>query len=270
MTNKKIYIFGGAGSIGSELVRQLADKNEIIVFDIDETRMFDLVEELRLEGKNVRGFVIDVRDTSSFFGKPDIIINAAARKHVTPMEDTPMEAVSVNIRGTHNLLVFAARTGAKLINISTDKVVNADSIMGATKKVAELMVKNASQISVRFGNVLGSRGSVLPIWQKQIDEGKPLTVTDGKMTRYMMTIEEACGLIIEAAETGKPKSIYILDMGQPVNVLELAKDILKKSGKDLDIKMIGSRSGEKLTEKLMTAEELKVAVKKGKFYIINL
>lgn len=269
MENKKIYIYGGAGSIGSELVRQLADNNEVTVFDIDETRMFDLVEELKLEGKSVWGYVVDVRNKDELIGNPDIIINAAARKHVTPMEATPMEAVSVNIEGTYNLIKFADDCEADLINISTDKVVNADSVMGATKKVAELMVKNARHTSVRFGNVLGSRGSVIPIWQKQMDDGKSLTVTDSKMTRYMMTIEQACSLIIEAIEHPHYGEILILDMGEPINILELAKSIVEKSGKDGEIRFIGSRPGEKLTEKLMTAEEEKVAEKKGKFYIIN-
>ena len=157
MEGKDILVLGGAGSIGSEIVRQLAPKNNIFVIDIDETRMFDLVEELRLEGFNVKGRVGDIRDEdllrdrSASWCIPDVIFHCAARKHVSPMEDTPMEAVSVNIIGTENVIRLAkswAKT--KLINISTDKVVNADCVMGATKKVAEIMVKNAGYISVRF------------------------------------------------------------------------------------------------------------------------
>ena len=176
LQGKKIFILGGAGSIGSELVRQLAQNNKIIVLDIDETRMFDLVEELRLEGKDVNGYVIDVCDKESLErvfcegSYPDIVINAAARKHVTPMEDTPMEAVHVNIGGTYNAICLCKKYKSKLIHISTDKVVASDCIMGATKKVAEIMVRNAGYTSVRFGNVLGSRGSFLPIVQKRIEE----------------------------------------------------------------------------------------------------
>ena len=268
MENDLIYIFGGAGSIGSELVRQLAEKNRIVIFDIDETRMFDLVEELRLEGKDVSGYVMDVRDKHAIdefiFGKayPSVVINAAARKHVTPMEDTPMEAVSVNIEGTYNLIEICRKYEVKLINISTDKVVNSDNIMGATKKVAEIMVRNAGFTSVRFGNVMGSRGSVLSIWQKQKDAGKPLTVTDERMERYMMTIEEACSLIIKVIpEEGG--HIYILDMGDPVRILDLAKKIVGEN-----IRMIGIRPGEKLTEQLMTEEERSRAKKIGNIWIL--
>ena len=141
--------------------------------------------------------------------------------------------------------------------------------MGATKGVAEIAVKNAGHISVRFGNVLGSRGSVIPIWEKQLVAGKPLTVTDPSMERYFMTVEEACELVIRAARTGEPGDIMVMDMGKQINVLQLAKDILKKSGKDLGIKMIGSRPGEKLSEKLMSADEERLAIKKDKFYIIK-
>lgn len=272
MENKLVYIFGGAGSIGSELTRQLSEKNRVRIFDIDETRMFDLVEELRLEGREVKGYVLDVRnieELKSYVEKneyPNLVINCAARKHVTPMEQTPMEAVSVNIEGTYNLIGFCSKFGAKLINISTDKVVNADCVMGATKKVAELMVKNAGFTSVRFGNVMGSRGSVIPIWQKQMNEGKPLTITDEHMERYMMTIEQACSLVIEVAQMEDVKGkVVILDMGEPVRILDLAKKIL---GKEDGYRIIGIRPGEKLSERLMSEDEEKRAEKRGKFYII--
>jgi len=274
MEDKRIIITGGAGSIGSELVRQLADKNVIMVLDINETAMFDLVEELKLEGKQIFGHVVDVRDEdamdivfSNF--EPDIVFNAAARKHVTPMENTPMEAVSVNITGVWNLInackLHYVRT---LVNISTDKV-NGKTIMGQTKGVAETMIKNAGYTSVRFGNVMGSRGSVLTIWDKQIKDGKPLTVTDPNMTRYMMTIEEACTLIIKAATTTENQGkIFILDMGEPHNILQLAKDILKKAGKEENIRMIGVRPGEQLTEEVMSEEEKKTALRSDNFWIL--
>lgn len=274
MENRYIWVLGGAGSIGSEIVRQLASKNHILVIDIDETRLFDLVEELRLDGFDVKGKTADIRDKNIFeMGKneyyPELIFQCAARKHVSPMEETPMEAVSVNIEGTFNAIEFAKKCGAKLVNISTDKVVNAECIMGATKKVAELMVKNAGYTSVRFGNVMGSRGSVIPIWQKQIDEGRPLTITDSRMMRYMMSIPEAVSLVIEVAQMedvdGK---VVILDMGQPVNILSLAEEVLNKAQSTVGTKIIGSRPGEMFTEMLMTEEEEKRAVKHDKFWII--
>lgn len=281
-----ILITGAAGSIGAELTRQLAPNNSILALDIDETRLFDLVEELRQEGHDIKGRVVDIRDGVELrqddFTKvgnvglvgggyaPDLIFHVAARKHVTPMEDTPLEAVSVNIQGTSNVIQFAKKYGARLVNISTDKVVNAECVMGATKKVAEIMVRNAGFISVRFGNVLGSRGSVIPIWQRQMDQGKPLTITDERMERYMMSIEEACALVIKASEIGEPGQILILDMGTPVNILRAAKDILGKVGKsDYPIKTIGIRPGEVLSEELMTASEQIRAKKVDDFWIIS-
>ena len=279
MEGKIIYCFGGAGSIGSELVRQLAPKNTVIVIDNNETALFDIVEELTQKGFNVKGHLGDVRNEQMInevarkFGYPTVIFNCAALKHVTPSAWNPLEYVTTNIVGTLNILRYAELIGGfykgtKVINISTDKVVNANSIMGATKKVAEIAVKNAGHVSVRFGNVIGSRGSVLPIWQRQLDNGEPLTVTDKKMTRFMMTIPQACTLLIKAAEVGEPGQILIMDMGEPVNVLKLAKDILKKADKDNGIKMIGVRPGETLFERLMTDEEEARAEKVGEFYVI--
>lgn len=273
MQGKTILVTGGAGSIGSEIVRQLVVGNKIVVIDIDETRMFDLVEELKNEGNDITGFVVDVRDKEALHFNNirhlDYIFHCAARKHVTPMEDMPMEAVMVNIRGTYNVMKLAQKTGAKMINISTDKAATSDCVMGATKKVAELMVKNAGFVSVRFGNVMGSRGSVIPIWQKQMDEGKPLTITDTKMTRFMMTIPEAVSLVIQASQMedviGKT---VILDMGKPVNILELAKEVLNKSDKNLGVKMIGVRPGERLHEVLMSPDEEVRAEKRDKFFVI--
>ena len=275
MENKRIFCTGGAGSIGGELVRQLAPHNTVVILDNNETALFDLVEELNQKGFIVYGHVGDVRDKTVFekmktkFGFPEIIFHCASLKHLTTSAWNPEEYVTTNILGTLNVLDFIGEKPIKLVNISTDKTVNASSIMGATKKVAEIAVKNAGHISVRFGNVLGSRGSVVSIWQRQIEHGESLTVTDEKMTRYMMTIPEAVKLVIQAAEIGEPGQIFILDMGKPVNVLNLALEILSKSGKDVGIKMIGMRPGEILSEKLMTEEEEARAIKRGdNFWIL--
>lgn len=274
MENKRILITGGGGSIGSELTRQLSVKNEIYVLDINETAMFDLVEELKLKGLKVEGRIGDIRDwqtVEEVFNdfKPDIVFHASALKHVTPNEQHPEEAVKTNILGTMAVVNCAKRNNVeKFINISTDKVVNAHCVMGITKKIAENYVKEKGYISVRFGNVLGSRGSVIPIWQGQLDRNESLTITDKKMMRYFMTIPQACELVIKAAEIGQPGNVLIMDMGEPKNVYDLALEILNKSGKDLGIKEIGLRPGETLTESLMTDEELKRAVKINNFWII--
>ena len=270
MENKRILITGFSGSIGSELFRQLAEKNEIFGIDLDETRMFDLIEEYQLKGCKVRGIVGDVADSVMLEDvyrtfRPEIVFHAAARKHVKPMEETPMEAIRTNVIGTYNLLKYKVD---KFINISTDKAANPNCVMGATKRLTELLVRQAGYVSVRFGNVLGSRGSVIPFWQGQIDRGEPLTVTDSKMERYFMSIPEAVNLVIEAAEIGESGQIIILDMGQKVNILELAQKILKESGRDTGIKMIGARPGESITECLMSESEQKIAKKVNNFWII--
>lgn len=275
LNGQRILVTGGAGSIGSELVRQLSVNNLVYILDTNETAFFDLFEELKQQKRDIQGRVGDVCHYQTVAGvfkdfAPDYVFHAAARKHVTPMEWTPIEAVNVNIMGTHNLLHLVKNTPIKLVYISTDKVVNAESIMGATKKVGELMVRRAGHVVVRFGNVLGSRGSVIPIWQKQLEENRPLTVTDERMERYFMSIEEACGLVIHAAEVGKPSEVIILDMGERVNVLKAAKEILNRVGEpDHPIEMIGARPGESLTEELMTEEEKKRAIKSGRFYILS-
>jgi len=274
--NKRILVVGGGGSIGSELVRQLCIKNKIFILDNNETATFDLAEELTIKGYWVNYRVGDIRnkgtvaDVFSDF-KPQMVFHAAAYKHVTPMEVYPEEAVETNIIGTLNVLKESKRWECleKFVFISTDKAIHSNSVMGATKKVGEIMVKNGGGIVVRFGNVLGSRGSVIPLWQAQIDRGEPLTVTDLDMERYFMTIPEAVELVIEAAEQGKGGEIFIMDMGKPIKIIDLAKRIIKETQYSKGIKMIGIRPGETLTEKLMTSEEEKVAIKKGKFWIIN-
>lgn len=273
MENKFILVTG-AGSIGSELIRQLCVKNKVFILDHDETAFFDLYEELKQKGFDVCGKIGDIRDENVFDdikdknGYPDMIFHCAALKHVTPSEWNTIEYVKTNILGTANILDFAVREGIPLINISTDKVVNAENIMGLTKKIAEKMVKRERRNSVRFGNVMGSRGSVLPIWQAQIDKNESLTITDSRMERYMMTIPQAVELVIEASKMPQDGRIVILDMGQPIKIKELAEAILKASGKDLGIKEIGIRPGETLTERLMTEDEEKRATKEGKFWVI--
>lgn len=277
-------VTGGAGSIGSELVRQLCVHNKVFIIDQNETGTFDLREELKQDGYEVYSRTGDVRDKevvhdvfSDF--KPQYVFHAAALKHVTPCEEYPMEAIQTNIIGTYNVMAEAKTWECleKFVFISTDKVVHGNSIMGATKRVGEIMIRNQGKgfVAVRFGNVMGSRGSVLPLWQNQMNRGKPLTVTDPRMTRYMMTIPEACELVIEASQQGKGGECFILDMGKQVNILDLANEILNKRPLGIDptmknpIKIIGMRPGETLDEKLMSEEEEKVVTKKGKFYVLS-
>ena len=272
--NKRILIAGFSGSIGEELTRQLCKNNKVFGIDLDETRSFDLVQDLQDFWVKYRVGDIRNKDTvgdvfSDF--KPQIVINAAAYKHVSPMEHYPREAVETNILGNLNLLEESIKWECleKYIFISTDKVVNASSIMGATKKVSEIIVKNQGGIVVRFGNVLGSRGSVIPIWQRQADKGEPLIITDSRMERFFMTIEEACGLVVEAIKIGQGGEIIILDMKQPINIKNLAEAIIERSGRDLGLKEIGIRPGEQLKEELMTTEERQRAIKQGKFWVIK-
>lgn len=282
--NKRILVTGGAGSIGSELVRQLAVKNKVFILDTNETGAFDLTEELKQKGHWVHCRIGDVRnketvqDVFSDF-KPEVVFHAAAYKHVTPMEWYPEEAVSVNVQGTLNVVREAKKWESleKFVYVSTDKAVNAKSVMGASKLLGETIVKNQDHrfVVVRFGNVMGSRGSVVPIWQGQMDRGESVTVTDPKAERYMMTIPEAVKLIVEAAEKGTDGETYILDMGKRINVLEFAREIVgrsqyvpKNSG-NLAIRIIGLRPGESLVEELMTDEEKKRAHKDGNFWIIK-
>ncbi len=273
--NKRILVTGGAGSIGSELVRQLAPKNKIYILDINETGFFDLYEEQRLAGYEVKGRIGDIRSRNTIEDvfenfKPEIVFAAAALKHVTPAEHDPDEAILTNEIGTINLTKASHKYGVeKFIFISSDKAVNFNTVYGCTKRMGELIVKNAGYISVRFANVLGSRGSLIPIWQKQIDEGKQITVTDEKMERYFMSIEQAVNLVIEASEIGQAGDTIILDMGKPIKIIDLAHKIIAESGQDISIRMIGARPGESLTEKLMTIEEESKAIKKGDFYVIR-
>lgn len=272
---QRVLVTGCAGSIGEELVRQLCLSYEVYGIDVNETGFFDLYDELRLKGTPIRGRVGDIRDRQTVRDvfeqfQPDLVYHAAAYKHVTPMEHVPREAAETNVIGLCNIVDEAKRNGVtRFVFISSDKAVNADTVMGATKRLGELIVKNAGYLSVRFGNVLGSRGSVVPIWQKQIEHGGPVTVTDVKMERFFMTIEEAVRLVIEAEHVGRAGEIVVLDMGQRINVLDLAKQIIQKSGKDIDITVTGARPGEQLVEELMTPQEAQRSRKEGKYFVIS-
>ena len=269
---KCILISGMAGTIGSELARQLYRENKLYGLDLNEMGLHALKTEL---GIPVR--VGDIRDKETLRNvfedfKPQYVFHAAAYKSVDMMEYVPEEAISTNVQGTQNILEYAKiHEVEKFIYISTDKVVNAKSIMGKTKSLGETMTVNSGKgyITVRFGNVLGSRGSLLEIWERQINQGKPITVTDERMMRYFMTIPEAVNLVIKAAEIGKGGEIICFEMGNPVNIMELAERIVKQLGRHIPIEITGNRGGEVLEEQLMSEEEKKVAIRQGEFLIIK-
>jgi FlaA1/EpsC-like NDP-sugar epimerase len=274
MHDKRILVTGGAGSIGSELVRQLAVYNKVFILDQNETGAFDLREELKQKGFWVHSRTGDIRDRDTLSDvfedfKPQIIFHAAALKHVTPGEEYPEEYVATNILGTQNVIKEAKRWECleKFVFISTDKVVNAACIMGITKLCAEGLVRRAGEkfVAVRFGNVLASRGSVLEIWNRQYQNQEPLTITDPDMRRYMMSIPQACELVIKAAEVGSDGEVFILDMGEPLTVMELKE----KYYKDYPYVIIGKRPGEQDFERLMTSDEEARAIKRDNFYIIK-
>ncbi len=289
--NKVVLVSGAGGSIGSEIVRQLIkfQPKQIIGFEIDETELHNL--SLELKATNFTPYVGDIRDRIKLeylFNKfkIDIVFHAGAYKHVPLMEDFPEEAIKTNMFGTYNLAEFATKYGvSEFVNISTDKAVNPTSIMGATKRMAEnicLMFNGTTKfVSVRFGNVLGSRGSVIPIFLEQIKNGGPITVTHPDMKRYFMTIPEAVLLVFQSATMGSGGEVFILDMGEPVKITKLAEDLIRLQGlepyKDIEIKFSGLRAGEKLFEELMSAEEgsdktyhQKVFVAKGIKSVANL
>lgn len=261
---------GGAGSIGSEIVRQLAPHNKIYLLDNNESGLFSVVEPLRFAGLSVWGRVGDIRDYQAVKDvfqdfKPQIVINAAALKHVPLCEYTPLEAIKTNVIGHYNL-VHVAKTWEcveKFTYISTDKALG-NSVMGATKRLSEVVTRNQGFTVVRFANVLGSRGSVTEVWAGQHERGGPLTITHPEMTRYFMDIEEAVTLVVEATVMSKGGELVILDVGPPKSIMDLKNELYPQD----EYIITGVRDGESLSEILMTKEEEKLAIKRGKFYII--
>ena len=269
-----IMVTGGAGSIGSEITRQIAKYTykSLIIIDQAESALYDLQQELKQNGfHNFIPIVADIRDKakmSNYFQqyKPNIVFHAAAYKHVPLMEYNAYEAVKINVAGTKNIVDLAIVNKVdKFVFVSTDKAVNPTNVMGATKRIAEMYISCKHQegktkfITTRFGNVLGSNGSVIPLFRKQIEKGGPLTVTHKDITRYFMTIPEASQLVLEAAAMGSGGEIFIFDMGESVKIFDLAKNMIKLSGlqypEDIDIKITGLRPGEKLYEELLANGE---------------
>lgn len=271
INSKTVLITGAGGSIGSELCRQVAKYNPklIVMLDIYENTLYEVELELNRKNKNINvcSVVASVRDKKRldeifFKYKPELVFHAAAHKHVPLMENSPLEAIKNNVFGTYNVVNCADRHNVeKFILISTDKAVNPTNIMGATKRICEMIIQTKSQNSktkyaaVRFGNVLGSHGSVIPIFKKQIEEGGPITITDKEITRYFMLIPEAVQLILQAMTYAKNGEIFVLDMGKPVKIYDLAQTMVKLSGKNIPINVTGLRPGEKLYEELLIAEE---------------
>jgi FlaA1/EpsC-like NDP-sugar epimerase len=279
VNGKRVLITGAAGSIGSEIVRQVLHYNpkQVILLDQAESPMYELSLELKNRFDNfdsiaecVIADVTDVNRLDNVFRSfsPDLIFHAAAYKHVPLMEDNPYEAVAVNVLGTKNMADLAVKYRvSKFVMVSTDKAVNPTNVMGATKRTAELYTQSVGSkvgvqtqfITTRFGNVLGSNGSVIPVFRRQLEKGGPVTLTHRDITRYFMTIPEACNLVLEAGAMGKGGEIFVFDMGESVKIYDLAKKMIKLSGfelgKDMEIVEVGLRPGEKLYEELLTGKE---------------
>lgn len=289
LRDKRVLVTGGGGSIGSELCRQIlrCDPAQLIVLGHGENSVFEIVEELRTAHPGLGPKLVPVIAGTRFPARircifeelqPQIVFHAAAHKHVPLMETNPGEAITNNVLGTRNVLDAALATGVgHFVMISTDKAVNPTNIMGASKRVAELLVYQAAQtsgkpyVAVRFGNVLGSRGSVLHTFRRQIAAGGPVTVTHPEMRRYFMTIPEAVQLVLQAAVLGKGGEVFVLDMGEPVKIVDLARDLIELSGlqvgRDIDIKFTGLRPGEKLFEELFIPGESYVRTAHQKIFV---
>ena len=272
LSGKVVLITGGGGSIGSELCRQVAKRHpkRLVIVDIYENNAYDIQQELRYQygsSLDLRVEIASIRDrerVEQLFSayRPDVVFHAAAHKHVPLMETSPQEAVRNNVFGTRNLVWAADRCGVKkFVQISTDKAVNPTNVMGATKRLCEMILQSMKGRSattfaaVRFGNVLGSNGSVVPLVQKQIRAGGPVTITDKRIIRYFMTIPEAAQLVLQAGAMARQNELYVLDMGQPVKILDLAENMIRLSGyipyRDIDVVETGLRPGEKLYEELL-------------------
>ena len=285
--NKVVLVTGGGGSIGSELCRQIARYNpkKLIIFDIYENNLYDIQMELISDypKMNIEAIVGSVRDKAclnNLFAKfhPNLVFHAAAHKHVPLMERSPLEAIKNNIFGTLNVVNCSDEYGvSKFVLISTDKAVNPTNIMGASKRVCEMIVQTKDKksktdfVAVRFGNVLGSNGSVIPLFKKQIAKGGPVTVTDKEITRFFMTIPEAVSLILQAMTYAEVGEIFVLDMGKPVKIYDLAVSLIKLMGyepnRDIQIEITGLRPGEKLYEEILMSEEGLTATKHNKIFI---
>ena len=287
ITGKTILVTGAGGSIGSEICRQVMrfSPKKLILLGHGENSIYLIDMELRNTFgplADLRPLIADVQDRARIFDivdeyRPDVIYHAAAHKHVPLMEGNPMEAVKNNIFGTKNVAEAADTFGvSNFVLISTDKAVNPPNVMGATKRFAEMIVQNLAKDSktkfaaVRFGNVLGSRGSVVPLFKKQIAKGGPVTITDARMTRYFMTIPEASRLVIQAGTLANGGEVFVLDMGEPVKIVDLATNLIRLSGYadgEIEIRETGIRPGEKLFEELMNESEKQSEVVFPKIYV---
>ena len=287
LEDKVVMVTGGGGSIGSELCRQIATchPRRLIILDIYENNAYDIQQELkRTYGPKLDLYVeiCSIRDKKRVYQifehyRPDVVFHAAAHKHVPLMEDCPDEAIKNNIFGTYHVVRAAEKYGVKkFVMISTDKAVNPTNLMGATKRFCEMILQSRRGSStefcaVRFGNVLGSNGSVIPLFKRQIANGGPVTITDKRIIRYFMTIPEAAMLVLEAGAMAKQSQIFVLDMGQPVKILTLAENLIRLSGlepyKDIEIKEIGLRPGEKLYEELLMQSEHLLTTENEKIFV---
>ena len=289
--NKVCMVTGGGGSIGSELVRQIAKygPKQVIIVDVYENNAYDIQQELKLEYEdalNLVTLIASVRDYDKMEAifeeyKPQVVFHAAAHKHVPLMETSPEEAVKNNIFGTWNMVIVAEKYNVeKFVMISTDKAVNPTNVMGATKRCCEMIVQYKSQsgsktefVTTRFGNVLGSNGSVIPLFRRQIESGKPVTVTHPDIIRYFMTIPEAVSLVLQAGAMANGGEIFVLDMGDPVKITTLAENLIRMYGKvpykDVEIRFTGLRPGEKLFEELLMDEEGLKSTANKKIFIGN-
>ncbi len=275
VSNKVVLVTGGGGSIGSEICRQLAGHGvkQLVIVDIYENNVYDIQQELKRKYPELDlvALIASVRNTHRINEimekyRPNVVYHAAAHKHVPLMEDSPNEAIKNNVFGTYKTAAAAAKHGVeRFVLISTDKAVNPTNIMGASKRMCEMIVQTLDKfyptefVAVRFGNVLGSNGSVIPLFKKQIEEGGPVTVTHPDIIRYFMTIPEAVSLVLQAGAYAKGGEIFVLDMGEPVKIADLAKNMIRlsgcKLGEDIEIKYTGLRPGEKLYEELLMDEE---------------
>lgn len=287
LEDKVVMVTGGGGSIGSELCRQIATchPRRLIILDIYENNAYDIQQELKRQygtRLDLRVEICSIRDKKRVYQifeqyRPDVVFHAAAHKHVPLMEDCPDEAIKNNIFGTYHVVRAAEKYGVKkFVMISTDKAVNPTNLMGATKRFCEMILQSRRGSStefcaVRFGNVLGSNGSVIPLFKRQIANGGPVTITDKRIIRYFMTIPEAAMLVLEAGAMAKQSQIFVLDMGQPVKILTLAENLIRLSGlepyKDIEIKEIGLRPGEKLYEELLMQSEHLLTTENEKIFV---